>query len=169
MWTPGAVLKRHLNIFSFQCKGATCWIEDGRDKAYALISFFPMLLETCIAWKLASFGYGVIAMDYPGFELSEGLHGYILSFDKLVDDVIEHYPKVKEKPKFCNLPSFLFGESMGGAIALKIADSIVPPWLITQILIGVAKFLPTKKLHSSNTGFRRVGSQRCKEERICCL
>ncbi|WMV16836.1 hypothetical protein MTR67_010221 [Solanum verrucosum] len=131
----------------------------------------------CIAWKLASFGYGVIAMDYPGFELSEGLHGYILSFDKLVDEVIEHYSKVKEKPKFCNLPSFLFGESMGGAIALKVHqkqpdawnDSIVPPWLVTQILIGVAKFLPTKKLHSSNTGFRRVGSQRCKEERICCL
>lgn len=34
-------------------------------------------------------------MDYPGFGLSEGLHGYIPSFDKLVDDVIEHYSKVK--------------------------------------------------------------------------
>uniref|UniRef100_A0A0V0GP09 Putative ovule protein n=1 Tax=Solanum chacoense TaxID=4108 RepID=A0A0V0GP09_SOLCH len=105
-------------------------------------------------------------MDYPGFGLSEGLHGYIPSFDKLVDDVIEHYSKVKEKPKFCNLPSFLFWESMGGAIALKvhqkqpdawngavlvapmckIADNVVPSWLLTQILIGVAKFLPTQKL-----------------------
>lgn len=34
-------------------------------------------------------------MDYPGFGLSEGLHGYIPSFDKLVDDVIEHYSKAK--------------------------------------------------------------------------
>jgi len=34
-------------------------------------------------------------MDYPGFGLSEGLHGYIPSFDDLVDDVIEQYAKIK--------------------------------------------------------------------------
>jgi alpha-beta hydrolase superfamily lysophospholipase len=48
-----------------------------------------------IARKLASCGYGVFAMDYPGFGLSEGLHGYIPSFDQLVDDVIEQYSKIK--------------------------------------------------------------------------
>lgn len=34
-------------------------------------------------------------MDYPGFGLSDGLHGYIENFDQLVDDVIEHYSKIK--------------------------------------------------------------------------
>jgi len=34
-------------------------------------------------------------MDYPGFGLSEGLHCFIPSFDGLVDDVIEHYSKIK--------------------------------------------------------------------------
>lgn len=34
-------------------------------------------------------------MDYPGFGLSEGLHGFIPNFDRIVDDVIEHYSKVK--------------------------------------------------------------------------
>lgn len=34
-------------------------------------------------------------MDYPGFGLSEGLHCYIPKFDLIVDDVIEHYSKVK--------------------------------------------------------------------------
>jgi len=34
-------------------------------------------------------------MDYPGFGLSEGLHGYIPNFEYLVDDVIEHYTKIK--------------------------------------------------------------------------
>ncbi|KAG5623602.1 hypothetical protein H5410_008820, partial [Solanum commersonii] len=92
-----------------------------------------------IAWKLASFGYGVIAMDYPGFELSVGLHGYILSFDKLVDDVIEHYSKVKEKPKFCNLPSFLFGESMGGAIALKVHQKQPDAWNGTVLVASLCK------------------------------
>ncbi|XP_010316333.1 caffeoylshikimate esterase [Solanum lycopersicum] len=122
-----------------------------------------------IAWKLASFGCGVVAMEsFWAFRRSSWLH---TGFDKLVEDVIEHYLKVEEKPEFCNLPSFLFEESMGGAIALKvhqkqpdawngtvllaplckIADSIVPPWLVTQILIGVAKFLPTKKLHIVRT------------------
>ncbi|CDP11603.1 unnamed protein product [Coffea canephora] len=105
-------------------------------------------------------------MDYPGFGLSEGLHGYIRSFNRLVDDVIEHYSKVKENPDFCGLPSFLFGQSMGGAVALKvhlkqpnswngavlvapmckIADDLVPPPFVTQVLIGVAKLLPKCKL-----------------------
>ena len=48
-----------------------------------------------VAMKLASCGYGVFAMDYPGFGLSEGLHGYIPNFDCLVDDVVEHFSKIK--------------------------------------------------------------------------
>lgn len=54
-----------------------------------------MVLLAGIARRLASSGYGVFAMDYTGFGLSEGLHGYIPSFDMLVDDVIEQYSKVK--------------------------------------------------------------------------
>ncbi|XP_057436554.1 caffeoylshikimate esterase-like isoform X2 [Lotus japonicus] len=119
-----------------------------------------------IARKLASSGYGVFAMDYPGFGLSEGLHCYIPSFDGLVDDVIEQYCKIKENPEFRSIPSFLFGQSMGGAVALKmhlkqpnawdgailvapmckIADDMVPPKLLAQILIGIANVLPKLKL-----------------------
>ena len=40
-------------------------------------------------------GYAVYGMDYPGFGLSEGLHGYIPNFDILVDDVIEQYRLIK--------------------------------------------------------------------------
>ncbi|KAL8531990.1 hypothetical protein ACS0TY_008554 [Phlomoides rotata] len=123
-----------------------------------------------IARKLASSGYGVFAMDYPGFGLSEGLHGYIENLDIIVEDVIEHYSKVKENPDLQKLPSFLFGQSMGGAVALKvhlkqpdawngavlvapmckIADEMVPPWLVTQILTGMAKLLPRLKLVPTN-------------------
>ncbi|KAI3808459.1 hypothetical protein L1987_24410 [Smallanthus sonchifolius] len=119
-----------------------------------------------VARKFASSGYGVLAMDFPGFGLSEGLHGYIRSFDGLVDDVIEHYSKIKDNPELRDLPRFLMGESMGGAVALKvhlkqpdfwhgavlvapmckIADDVVPPWAVKQFLIGLAKVLPKYKL-----------------------
>ncbi|KAJ9540934.1 hypothetical protein OSB04_027440 [Centaurea solstitialis] len=119
-----------------------------------------------IARKLASSGFAVLAMDFPGFGLSEGLHGFIPSFKRLVDDVIEHYSKIKENPELRDLPRFLMGESMGGAVALKvhlkqpefwngailvapmckIADDVVPPWAVKQFLIGVAKVLPKSKL-----------------------
>ncbi|GAB2288861.1 hypothetical protein Dimus_023169 [Dionaea muscipula] len=138
----------------------------------AVICFCHGYADTCtfflegVARKFATSGYGVFAMDYPGFGLSDGLHGYIPSFDRLVDDVIEHYSKVAEKQEFQALPRFLFGQSMGGAVALKvhlkqpdvwngailvapmckIADDMYPPWILTQILIGLAKLLPLAKL-----------------------
>lgn len=48
-----------------------------------------------IAKRLAASGYGVYALDHPGFGLSDGLHGYIPSFDQLVDNAIENYTKIK--------------------------------------------------------------------------
>lgn len=48
-----------------------------------------------IAKHIAASGFGVYAVDHPGFGLSEGLHGYIPSFDHIVDNVIEQYAKIK--------------------------------------------------------------------------
>jgi acylglycerol lipase len=50
-----------------------------------------------VARKLVSSGFGVFALDYPGFGLSDGLHGYIPSYENLVNDVIEHFSKIKSK------------------------------------------------------------------------
>ncbi|KAJ1412751.1 Serine aminopeptidase, S33 [Sesbania bispinosa] len=155
------VNKRGLEIFY------KSWLP-GSSKPKAAVFYCHGYADTCtfffegIARKLASSGYAVFAMDYPGFGLSEGLHCYIPSFDELVDDVIEQYSKIREKPEFHSLPSFLFGQSMGGAVVLKIhlkqpkawdgailgapMYDMVPPKLVTQLLIGIANVLPKHKL-----------------------
>lgn len=48
-----------------------------------------------IAKHIAASGYAIYALDHPGFGLSDGLHGYIPSFDELADNVIENYTKIK--------------------------------------------------------------------------
>ncbi|KAG9448931.1 hypothetical protein H6P81_008896 [Aristolochia fimbriata] len=119
-----------------------------------------------IAKYIAAAGYGVYALDYPGFGLSEGLHGYIPSFDQLVDDVIEHYTNIKSSPETSGLPHFLLGQSMGGAVALKvhlkqpqawdgvvlvapmckIAEDVTPPETVQTLMILLSKVLPSAKL-----------------------
>ncbi|KDP29415.1 hypothetical protein JCGZ_18336 [Jatropha curcas] len=119
-----------------------------------------------IAKRLAVCGYIIYALDHPGFGLSEGLHGYIPSFDDLVDNVIEQYTKIKGSPELRGLPCFLFGQSMGGAVALKvhlkepnawdgiilvapmcrIADDVKPPLLVLNALTLLARVLPKAKL-----------------------
>ncbi|XP_013743382.2 caffeoylshikimate esterase-like [Brassica napus] len=164
----------------------------------ALVCFCHGYGDTCtfffegIARRLALSGYGVFAMDYPGFGLSQGLHGFIPSFDLLVEDVIEHYSNVKDNPEFSSLPSFLFGQSMGGAVSLKIhfkqpdawtgavlvapmckiADDMVPPPVLKQILIGLANVLPKHKLvpqkDLAEAAFRDVRKRNMTQYNVIC-
>lgn len=54
-----------------------------------------IILCSGIAKHIAGSGYGVYAIDHPGFGLSEGLHGYVPDFDAIVDNVNEQYKKMK--------------------------------------------------------------------------
>ncbi|KAL4289134.1 hypothetical protein HN51_056721 [Arachis hypogaea] len=109
--------------FEIFCKS---WMPQPALPIKAVLCFCHGYGSTCtfffegLAKRIAASGYAVYAMDYPGFGLSEGLHGYIPKFDDLVDDVIEQYAKIKAKPELRELPGFLLGQSMGGAIALKV-------------------------------------------------
>ncbi|CAN6864716.1 unnamed protein product [Brassica oleracea] len=154
--------------------------------------FEGILLLAGIARRLALSGYGVFAMDYPGFGLSEGLHGYISSFDLLVEDVIEHFSNIKENSEFSSLPSFLFGQSMGGAVSLKIhfkqpnawtgavlvapmckiAEDMVPPPVLKHILIGLSSVLPKHKLvpqkDLTDAAFRDVTKRKLAPYNVIC-
>ncbi|KAE8100722.1 hypothetical protein FH972_018588 [Carpinus fangiana] len=119
-----------------------------------------------IAKQIAASGYAIYALDHPGFGLSEGLHGYIPSFDELADNVIENYTKIKGRPELRGLRRFLFGQSMGGAVALKvhlkephgwdgvilvapmckIAEDVKPPAPVLKVLTLMSKVMPKAKL-----------------------
>ncbi|KAJ6312558.1 hypothetical protein OIU77_014140 [Salix suchowensis] len=111
---------RGLEIF---CKR---WIPEPGVRMKGAVFFSHGYGDTCtfffegIAKRIVASGYGVYALDHPGFGLSEGLHGYIPSFDELADNVIELFTKIKGRPELRGLPCFLLGQSMGGAVALKV-------------------------------------------------
>ncbi|KAL9389518.1 hypothetical protein Peur_018123 [Populus x canadensis] len=157
---------RGLEIF---CKR---WIPEPGVRMKGAVFFCHGYGDTCtfffegIAKRIVASGYGVYALDHPGFGLSEGLHGYIPSFDELADNVIEQYTKIKGRPELRGLPCFLLGQSMGGAVALKvhlkeprawdgiilvapmcrIAEDVQPPAPVLKALILLSKVMPKAKL-----------------------
>lgn len=89
-----------------------------------------------------------------------------------------------ERPENEGLSCFLFGESMGGAVALKahlkdssmwdgavlvapmckIGDAMYPPWYLVQIMIALAHIIPRAKLvpHTdiAEIGFRDLAKRK---------
>lgn len=112
---------------------------------------------------LAQKGLACFALDLQGHGRSTGLKAYVPNVDLAARDCLSFFTSVKENPLFHGLPSFLWGESMGGAIALlihllqpqgfdgavllapmcKISDNVRPKWPIPQILTFLARFFPT--------------------------
>lgn len=157
---------KHQEIF---CKS---WLPKPGVRIKAALCFCHGYGDTCtfffegIAKQIAASGYGVYAIDHPGFGLSEGLHGYISSFDDIVDNVIEQYTIIKGRPEVRGVPRFLLGQSMGGAVAIKvhlkeprewdgvvlvapmckIAEDMRPPEPLAKALIMLSRVMPKAKL-----------------------
>ncbi|KAK9267707.1 hypothetical protein L1049_010139 [Liquidambar formosana] len=112
---------------------------------------------------LAQMGFACFAIDLQGHGHSQGLKGFVPDVDLVVEDCISFFNSIKLDPQFQDLPTFLFGESMGGAICVlihlaapkafdgailvapmcKISDKVKPRWPIPEILTFLAKFMPT--------------------------
>ncbi|KAK7310055.1 hypothetical protein RJT34_07269 [Clitoria ternatea] len=183
---------RGLEIF---CKS---WMPKPSIPIKASVCFCHGYGDTCtfffegIARRIAASGYGVFAMDYPGFGLSEGLHGYIPNFDDMVDDVIEHYTKIKARPELRDLPQFILGQSMGGAVTLKIhlkeasswdgmilvapmckiADDVLPSDAVMKVLTLLSKVMPKAKLFPNQDlaelAFREPGKRKLAVYNVIC-
>ncbi|GFP97521.1 caffeoylshikimate esterase [Phtheirospermum japonicum] len=118
------------------------------------------------ASRLVKAGYEVHGIDCEGHGKSSGLQGLISNFDDLVDDLSEHFTNISERRENRNKMRIIMGESMGGAMVLrlhrkkpefwdgavliapmcKIADDVRPSPLVIKILIALARIIPTWKL-----------------------
>jgi len=98
-----------------------------------------------VAKRFAEAGMDVVAFDQKGFGKSQGKRGYISSYRQMIKTNFEFYAKVKDyylKEHDCvlgtpmdavgrsaedgktRIPVFLFGQSMGGLIALQMAAKL---------------------------------------------
>lgn len=118
------------------------------------------------AMRLAKAGYAVFGIDYEGHGKSAGLHGYVKSFQELTNDCAAFFKSVAEKEEYEKKARFLYGESMGGAVALlihrkqpgywsgavlvapmcKLADDVKPHPLVISILNKLSYVIPTWKI-----------------------
>ncbi|XP_074309470.1 caffeoylshikimate esterase-like isoform X1 [Silene latifolia] len=147
------------------------WLPNEGEKIKGAVCFCHGYGDTCtflfegIARRIAGSGYAVYAVDHPGFGLSDGLHGYISRFDDLVDNVIEQFSKIKGRPEVKGVPRFIFGQSMGGAVALKthlkqpdgwdgmilvapmckVSDEVLPPEAVLKVANLLSNVLPEVK------------------------
>jgi acylglycerol lipase len=92
--------------------------------------------------RLARAGYAAYGVDYEGHGKSEGLQGYIPDFDVLVADVDAFFVSIVASTTNTELPRFLLGESMGGAVALLVHRTRPSYWT------GAVLVAPMCKVHA---------------------
>ncbi|XP_031112844.1 caffeoylshikimate esterase isoform X1 [Ipomoea triloba] len=116
--------------------------------------------------KLASHGYAVYGIDYEGHGRSMGARCYIESFDNIVKDCSLYFKSVCAQEEYREKRRFLYGESMGGAVALlihkmdpsfwhgailvapmcKISEKVKPHPLVISLLTKVEDVIPKWKI-----------------------
>ncbi|KAL3649121.1 hypothetical protein CASFOL_005524 [Castilleja foliolosa] len=116
--------------------------------------------------KLASHGYAVFGIDYEGHGQSSGARCYIKKFGNIVNDCNEYFKSICAQEKYREKKKFLYGESMGGAVALlthkkdpsfwngavlvapmcKISEKVKPHPMVISLLTRVEDVIPKWKI-----------------------
>lgn len=100
------------------------------------------------AVAIAKLGFLVCALDLQGHGQSDGYPGHIPNIQHIIQDCTQFFDSVKsQNPK---LPSFLSGESLGGAICILISLHQKYGWdglILNGSMCGISsKFKPTRPL-----------------------
>ncbi|XP_052182711.1 caffeoylshikimate esterase-like [Diospyros lotus] len=97
-------------------------------------------LNQLTAVGIAKAGFYVCALDLPGHGYSDGPKNHIPDIQPVVEDCIQFFDSVRgNRP---NLPAFLFGQSLGGAIATLICLKQKSEWsglVLDGAMCGVSK------------------------------
>ena len=124
-----------------------------------------VFMRAC-GFKLAAAGYGVFGIDYEGHGKSMGARCYIQKFDHLVADCDRFFKSICDMEEYRSKRRFLYGESMGGAVALllhrrdpafwdgavlvapmcKISEKVKPHPVVVTLLTQVEELIPTWKI-----------------------
>ncbi|XP_044501941.1 caffeoylshikimate esterase-like [Mangifera indica] len=116
--------------------------------------------------RLANGGYAVFGIDYEGHGRSMGARCYIKKFENIVNDCYDFFKSVCAQEEFRDKGRFLYGESMGGAVALllhkkdptfwngailvapmcKISEKVKPHPVVVNILTRVEEIIPKWKI-----------------------
>jgi acylglycerol lipase len=123
-----------------------------------------------VAAELADRGVPCFGVEQQGCGRSEGTRCDVVYFEAYVDAVLQHAAIITSQEEYADVPCFLVGQSMGGAIAALAArkwnsrvdsklhglvmiapmcaidPSMVPKWHVMQALKLAAFFLPKAPL-----------------------
>uniref|UniRef100_A0A7S3EFV2 Serine aminopeptidase S33 domain-containing protein n=1 Tax=Rhodosorus marinus TaxID=101924 RepID=A0A7S3EFV2_9RHOD len=98
-----------------------------------------------VAKQFVESGYAVFTHDFHGHGRSEGLRGYVHSMKHLVDDAKLNVNRVVGRFGKKDIPKFILGHSLGGAVAIHLArDDKKNDWN------GVMLSAPAVKVHAPN-------------------
>lgn len=79
--------------------------------------------------RLVNAGIALVTIEYEGHGRSDGPLGLIPSFDQVIMDVTQFFQHtMNTNPLVRNKPSFLIGESMGGAVIYGVYNKIPSLW-----------------------------------------
>lgn len=116
--------------------------------------------------RLANAGYAVFGIDYEGHGRSRGARCYIKKFDNIVNDCNDFFKSICAEEEYRDKCRFLYGESMGGAVAIllhkkeptfwngavlvapmcKISEKVKPHPLVVNVLTRVEDIIPKWKI-----------------------
>ncbi|KAJ0755962.1 putative 2-acylglycerol O-acyltransferase [Helianthus annuus] len=110
--------------------------------------------KICIAY--ANWGYAVYAADMLGHGRSEGIRAYVGDMEKVATTSLSYFVSVRNSEKYCKLPAFLFGESMGGLVAmLMYLQSEPDTW--TGLIFSAPLFVTPEKCTPSKLHITMYG------------